>query len=46
MNNKTEAELKALQEEMLKPDPKEDNALDKLDEILVEVNNVMGGSDR
>ena len=45
-NDKTAAELKELQEEMLKQDPKEDDALEKLTDIMAEVNDVMGGSDR
>ena len=45
-NDKTADELKALQEEMLKQDPKEDDALEKLTDIMTEVNDVMGGSDR
>lgn len=45
-NDKTAAELKALQEEMLKQDPKEDDALEKINDIMTEVNEVMGGSDR
>lgn len=45
-NDKTAEELKALQEEMLKQDPKEDDALEKLTDIMTEVNDVMGGSDR
>ncbi len=45
-NDKTAAELKVLQEEMLKQDPKEDDALEKLTDIMAEVNDVMGGSDR
>ena len=45
-NDKTAEELKALQEEMLKQDPKEDDALEKLTDIMAEVNDVMGGSDR
>lgn len=45
-NDKTADELKALQEEMLKQDPKEDDALEKLTDIMAEVNDVMGGSDR
>lgn len=45
-NDKTTAELKELQEEMLKQDPKEDDALEKLNDIMAEVNDVMGGSDR
>ena len=31
---------------MLEDDPKKDALYDKLDEALVEVSNVMGGSDR
>lgn len=45
-NDKTADELKALQEEMLKQDPKEDDALEKINDIMTEVNEVMGGSDR
>ena len=45
-NEKTAEELKALQEEMLKQDPKEDDALEKINDIMTEVNEVMGGSDR
>lgn len=45
-NDKTAAELKALQEEMLKQDPKEDDALEKINDIMTEVSEVMGGSDR
>lgn len=45
-NDKTADELKALQDEMLKQDPKEDDALEKLNDIMAEVNDVMGGSDR
>jgi hypothetical protein len=45
-NDKTAAELKELQEEMLKENPKEDDEFDKLGEIVAQVNEVMGGSDR
>ena len=45
-NDKTAAELKTLQEEMLKQDPKEDDALEKINDIMTEVSEVMGGSDR
>ena len=45
-NDKTADELKALQEEMLKQDPKEDDALEKINDIMTEVSEVMGGSDR
>ena len=45
-NDKTAAELKALQEEMLKQDPKEDDALERINDIMTEVSEVMGGSDR
>lgn len=45
-NAKTADELKELQEEMLKQDPKEDDALEKINDIMTEVNDVMGGSDR
>ena len=45
-NDKTADELKALQEEMLKQDPKEDDALEQINDIMTEVNEVMGGSDR
>ena len=45
-NDKTADELKALQEEMLKQDPKEDDALERINDIMAEVNEVMGGSDR
>ena len=44
--DKTADELKALQEEMLKQDPKEDDALERINDIMAEVNEVMGGSDR
>lgn len=46
VNDKTTAELKQLQEEMLKENPKEDDAFDRLGEIVAQVNEVMGGSDR
>lgn len=39
-------EIEELEKEMLKEDPEKENMYDKLDEVLVEVNNVMGGSDR
>ena len=45
-NDKTADELKALQEDMLKQDPKEDDALEQINDIMTEVNEVMGGSDR
>lgn len=45
-NEKTAEELKALQEEMLKQDPKEDDALEKINDIMTEISEVMGGSDR
>ena len=45
-NDKTAEELKALQEEMLKQDPKEDDALEKINDIMTEISDVMGGSDR
>lgn len=45
-NDKTADELKALQEEMLKQDPKEDDALEKINDIMTEISEVMGGSDR
>lgn len=35
-----------LEEKMLKDDPKRDDLYSKLDEALVEVNEIMGGSDR
>ena len=45
-NDKTTAELKELQAEMLKENPKEDDEFGKLGEIVAQVNEVMGGSDR
>ena len=46
VNNKTEAELEKLQEKMLKEDPKNDKLFDEIDNIVEEINNIMGGSDR
>ena len=45
-NTYSKEELEELEEEMLKEDPKNDEINKKLDEVLVEVNDVMGGSDR
>lgn len=45
-NTYSKEELEELEEEMLKEDPKNDELYKKLDEVLVEVNDVMGGSDR
>ena len=42
----TQAHYDALEAKMLEDDPKKDALYDKLDEALVEVSNVMGGSDR
>lgn len=43
---KTAEELKELEQEMLKEDPKEDNEYEKLGVVLNEVADIMGGSDR
>lgn len=42
----TQEDYDALEAKMLEDDPKKDALYDKLDEALVEVSNVMGGSDR
>ena len=42
----THEDYDELEAKMLEDDPKKDALYDKLDEALVEVSNVMGGSDR
>lgn len=42
----SDVDLEALEEGMLKEDPKEDDLYSKLDTVLTDVNNIMGGSDR
>lgn len=42
----TPIDMDALEEKMLKEDPKMDQAYKDLDETLKEVNDIMGGSDR
>lgn len=39
-------DMVALEEEMLKKDPKSDAKYEDLDEIMIQVNEIMGGSDR
>ena len=39
-------DLTDLEQEMLKEDPKEEELYKNLDNVLLEVNDVMGGSDR
>lgn len=39
-------DMDELEQGMLKEDPKMDDLYNKLDETLMEVNNIMGGSDR
>ena len=39
-------DIDELEQDMLKEDPKMDDLYSKLDETLMEVNNIMGGSDR
>ena len=47
---KPDIDLEKLEEKMLKEDPKMDVAYDKfsenMDEVIKDVNNIMGGSDR
>lgn len=43
---KTAEELKQLEQEMLKEDPKEDGVYEKLGVVINEVADIMGGSDR
>lgn len=39
-------DIDKLEEDMLKEDQKKDDLYAKLDETLIEINNIMGGSDR
>ena len=39
-------DIEKLEEDMLKEDQKKDDLYAKLDETLIEINNIMGGSDR
>lgn len=39
-------DIDELEQDMLKENPKMDDLYSKLDETLMEVNNIMGGSDR
>lgn len=39
-------DMDKLEEDMLKEDQKKDDLYAKLDETLIEINNIMGGSDR
>ena len=41
-----DVDLEALEEKMLKEDPKQDDMYAKLDSVLTDVNDIMGGSDR
>lgn len=45
-NNSKDVDMEALQEEMLKDDPKLDQEYEKLGEVVTDVANIMGGSDR
>ena len=42
----TDIDIDKLEEDMLKEDQKKDDLYAKLDETLIEINNIMGGSDR
>lgn len=42
----SDVDIDALEEGMLKEDPKKDDLYSKLDTVLTDVNNIMGGSDR
>lgn len=42
----SEEEITELEQKMLTPDKKQDDLYENLDEVMTEVNNIMGGSDR
>lgn len=42
----SDVDMEALEEGMLKEDPNKDDLYSKLDTVLTDVNNIMGGSDR
>lgn len=42
----SEVDMTKMQEEMLKDDPKEDIAYEQLDKVMLNISNVMGGSDK
>lgn len=46
VSEKSEKELEELQEKMLKEDPKNDKLYEEIDKITMEINDIMGGSDR
>lgn len=46
ISEKSEKELQELQEKMLKEDPKNDKLYEEIDKITMEINDIMGGSDR
>ena len=42
----SEVDMKQMQEEMLKNDPKEDLAYEQLEKVMLDIGNIMGGSDK